>query len=67
MRKVESTQFEIGGIDIEQIHINPKALDAVAALLIGLQHLYVPLELLAEVFELLEAEVNPYVADIFTN
>ena len=41
MRKVESTQFEIGGIDIGQIHINPKSRDDIPALLIGLQHLYV--------------------------
>ena len=59
MRKVESTQFEIGGIDIGQIHINPKSRDDIPALLIGLQHLYVTPELREQVFALLDAEVNP--------
>ena len=59
MRKLESTQFEIGALDIEQVHINPKSRDDIPALLIGLRHLYVTPELREQVFALLEAEVNP--------
>ncbi|MDE0309323.1 MAG: hypothetical protein OXI60_05765 [Acidiferrobacterales bacterium] len=39
MRKVESTQYELGASYISDIVINPKSRDDIPALLIGLQHL----------------------------
>ena len=59
MRKVESTQLELGSADIGAVHINPKSRDDIPALLRGLQHLYVTAQLRQQVFALLEAEVNP--------
>ena len=59
MRKVESTQLELGSADIGAIHINPKSRDDIPVLLRGLQHLYVTAQLRQQVFALLEAEVNP--------
>ena len=61
MRIVESAQFEIGSVDIEQIDIDPKARDDIGTLLMGLRHLYVTPDLRAQVFDLLAAEVKPEV------
>ena len=61
MRIVESAQFEIGSVDIEQIDIDPKARDDIGTLLLGLRHLYVTPDLRAQVFDLLAAEVKPEV------
>ena len=59
MRKVESTQVELGGAFIGDIVIDAKSRDDIPALLRGLQHIYVSPAIRAKVFALLEAEVNP--------
>lgn len=59
MRKVESTQCELGGAFISEIVINAKSRDDIPALLIGLQHLYVNRKYRERVFALLDARVNP--------
>ena len=59
MRKVESTQSELGGTFIADIVINPKSRDDIPALLIGLKHLYMNEQIRAKVFALLDAQVNP--------
>jgi len=59
MRKVETTQLEIGGVFIEEIVINPQSRDDILALMLGLQHLYTHLDLRRQLFALLEAGINP--------
>lgn len=59
MRKVESTQCELGGSFIRDIVINPKSRDDIPALLLGLQHLYLDVEKRKKIFQLLDAQVNP--------
>ncbi|MDE2723344.1 MAG: ISNCY family transposase [Gemmatimonadota bacterium] len=59
MRKVESTQCELGGTFIRDIVINPKSRDDIPALLLGLQHLYLDVEKREKIFQLLDAQVNP--------
>jgi len=59
MRKVETTQLEIGGVFIEDIVIHPKSRDDIPALMPGLQHLYADPDLRRRLFALLEAEVSP--------
>ena len=59
MRKVESTQYELGASIISNVSINPKSRDDIPALLIGLQHLYTDTQTRDKMFALLEAEVNP--------
>ena len=58
MRKVESTQVELGGAFIGDIVIDAKLRDNIPALLRGLQHIYVSPAIRAKVFARLEAEVN---------
>ena len=59
MRKVQSTQCELGGTFINDISINPKSRDDIPLLLRGLQHLYMDRELRDKLFALLDAQVNP--------
>ncbi len=59
MRKVKSTQSELGGTFIADIVISSKSRDDIPALLRGLQYLYTNPQLRSEVFALLDAQVNP--------
>ena len=59
MRKVESTQVELGGVFIGDIVIDAKSRDDIPALLRGLKHNYVNPAIQTKVFALLEVEVNP--------
>ena len=59
MRKVESTQCELGGVFIADIVINPKSRDDIPAVLMGLKHLYMDERLRAQVFALLDAHISP--------
>ena len=61
MRVVQSSQMQIGEVDISQIKFDPKSRDDIPQILKGLQHLYVNLPLREKIFELLEAEISPKV------
>ena len=61
MRVAQSSQMQIGEVDISQIKFDPKSRDDISKILQGLQHLYVNLALREKIFDLLEAEISPKV------
>jgi transposase, IS5 family len=54
MRAVLHSQMTLGEVDIAKIKLDPKSRDDIPQLLIGLQHIYVNLELQAAVFTILQ-------------
>ena len=61
MRVVQSSQMQIGEVDISQIKFDPKSRDDIPKILQDLQHLYVNLPLREKIFALLRAKVSPKV------
>ena len=59
MRTVKNPQLELGGTTIEKIKINLKSRDDIPPLLLGLQHIYMTVELREKVFAILEEHINP--------
>ena len=59
MRTVKNPQLELGGTTIEKIKINLKSRDDIPPLLLGLQHVYMTVELREKVFAILEEHINP--------
>ena len=64
MRKIESTQVELGGAFIGDIVTDAKLRDDIPALLSGLQHVYVNPAIRAEVFHCLRSRSSPVLARI---
>ncbi|MCU7899791.1 MAG: ISNCY family transposase, partial [Candidatus Thiodiazotropha sp. (ex Lucinoma aequizonata)] len=58
MRKVIDPQLQIGEQDIGAIRLDPKSRDDIPQILLGLQHIYITLEVRGPVFAILE-EVLP--------
>ena len=61
MRVVQNVQMEIGEVDVSKVKFDLKSRDDIPKILRGLQHLYRDVELRAEVFELLQAQIAPKV------
>lgn len=59
MRIVQNKQMQIGEIDISEIQFDTKSRDDIPQILIGLQFIYVNLEIRQEIFSLLENNISP--------
>jgi len=62
MRAMQNPQMQIGEVDISQIKFDAKSRDDIPKILKGLQHLYMDIQLRAQIFQLLEAEISPKVS-----